>query len=225
MTIKAVVFDLDDTLYDELDYIRSGLRIVAEYLTERFNWSLNDLNRQLLQSLEVSRNHVVDRVLTQKGVWSECLMRDCDKVYREHIPNIRLSHHTKRLLKRISKDYALFVVTAGDVEVQKNKLDVLGLSMSSNFEGFYSIDKSASDYHKSLQSSIKSIANLTACRYENMVYISNQYNEDFSIIQELGIITIILQDSTADINLFENIEPADYSAASLEAAISLVSEI
>ncbi len=31
MPIKAVVFDLDDTLYPEKDYVMSGFSAVAEY--------------------------------------------------------------------------------------------------------------------------------------------------------------------------------------------------
>ena len=34
MMIKVVIFDLDDTIYDEIDYCRSGLRAVAEFLAE-----------------------------------------------------------------------------------------------------------------------------------------------------------------------------------------------
>ena len=32
LTIQAVVFDLDDTLYPERDYVRSGYRVVARHL-------------------------------------------------------------------------------------------------------------------------------------------------------------------------------------------------
>ena len=32
--IKAVVFDLDDTLYDEIDYCRSGFAAVADSLAK-----------------------------------------------------------------------------------------------------------------------------------------------------------------------------------------------
>jgi len=33
--IKTVVFDLDDTLYDEIDYCKSGFAVVAEFLANR----------------------------------------------------------------------------------------------------------------------------------------------------------------------------------------------
>ncbi len=32
--LKAVVFDLDDTLYREYDYVKSGFHAVADYLEE-----------------------------------------------------------------------------------------------------------------------------------------------------------------------------------------------
>jgi len=33
--ITTVIFDLDDTLYDEIDYCRSGFASVAEFLAYR----------------------------------------------------------------------------------------------------------------------------------------------------------------------------------------------
>ena len=34
--IEAVIFDMDDTLFAELDYCRSGFKAVAKYLPEKF---------------------------------------------------------------------------------------------------------------------------------------------------------------------------------------------
>ncbi len=36
-SIRAVVFDMDDTLYDEMTFVQSGFRSVAQYLSTRFN--------------------------------------------------------------------------------------------------------------------------------------------------------------------------------------------
>ena len=35
--IKVVIFDLDDTLIAEKEYIKSGYREVARYLSEKYN--------------------------------------------------------------------------------------------------------------------------------------------------------------------------------------------
>ena len=32
--ITTVIFDMDDTLYDEIDYCKSGFRAVAEFLAD-----------------------------------------------------------------------------------------------------------------------------------------------------------------------------------------------
>ena len=34
---EAVLFDLDDTLYPEVDYVRSGFTVVAKFLSEKIN--------------------------------------------------------------------------------------------------------------------------------------------------------------------------------------------
>ena len=33
--LETVIFDLDDTLYDEIDYCRSGFEAVADFLAEQ----------------------------------------------------------------------------------------------------------------------------------------------------------------------------------------------
>ena len=46
-----IVFDLDDTLYDERTYVMSGFAAVAEMLHDRFGWpvaaSLGFMKREL----------------------------------------------------------------------------------------------------------------------------------------------------------------------------------
>lgn len=36
MTIKAIVFDMDDTLYEERQYVISGFKAVDQYVIEQF---------------------------------------------------------------------------------------------------------------------------------------------------------------------------------------------
>ena len=37
--LKAIVFDLDDTLYPEMEFVMSGFRAVAKYLAKKYKLS------------------------------------------------------------------------------------------------------------------------------------------------------------------------------------------
>jgi len=37
MPIRALLFDLDDTLYDEKQFVRSGFKEVAKFIDDKFN--------------------------------------------------------------------------------------------------------------------------------------------------------------------------------------------
>ena len=49
MRVEAVIFDLDNTLYDEKQYVKSGFIAVSEYMANKFELDKNHLNRLLLQ--------------------------------------------------------------------------------------------------------------------------------------------------------------------------------
>ncbi|MEL0036850.1 MAG: hypothetical protein VW882_10695, partial [Gammaproteobacteria bacterium] len=71
MKVKVIVFDLDDTLFDELDYVRSGLLHVSEYLSTVLDATVEQLYQELLKSLAVARSHIFDRVLKIHNSWTE----------------------------------------------------------------------------------------------------------------------------------------------------------
>lgn len=190
MTIKVIVFDLDDTLFDELDYVRSGLRHTAAVLAEKFRWDPEDTERQLITSLGVSRDNIFDRVLTQKGVLSDELVKFCVETYRSHWPNIRLSNRVKRQLKQLAENYPLYIVTDGHGGVQKTKLEVLGLLNSDFIKFCYATDDWGQDFVKPSPKCFFDIAEKEACQPGEIVYIADNPDKDFVGIKPEGFRTV-----------------------------------
>jgi putative hydrolase of the HAD superfamily len=61
---RIVVFDLDDTLYPEIEYVRSGFRAVAFELEARFDVHAEEAFALLWRALQVhGRGKTFDRVL------------------------------------------------------------------------------------------------------------------------------------------------------------------
>ena len=190
MKIKVIVFDLDDTLYDELDYVRSGLTHTAGVLAAKQGWDYAELRRALLASLQVSRSHIFDRVLEQKGAHSQALVDFCVTTYRQHKPEIRLAHKVKELLKILAISYPLYIVTDGHAGVQNNKLSVLGLSGSPVIRRCFATYELGPEYAKPSPKCFQMIADAEQCRPSEIVYIADNPDKDFVGIKPLGFRTI-----------------------------------
>lgn len=130
MTVPLVVaFDLDDTLYPELDFVRSGFQSVARYVAELSGESWLALYQELLQSLEVDgRGRQFDVILATRGL-AHVTVSDLVNLYRTHDPSLQLPESSSRALAEIRKaGHLVFVVTDGDPGVQRAKIGALGLS-------------------------------------------------------------------------------------------------
>ncbi|HKR55780.1 MAG TPA: HAD family hydrolase [Gemmatimonadales bacterium] len=120
---RLVVFDLDDTLYLERDYVRSGLREVGRKLGKR---AFLKTAWRLFEAGE--RKRIIDRALEEIGVTPSLkLIRSLVARYRSHIPRVRLCPDARRFLARPPEGVAIAVITDGRVRTQGAKLKALGI--------------------------------------------------------------------------------------------------
>lgn len=127
--IQVVVFDLDDTLFAERDYVRSGYQAVCEHLAGRgridarqgldFLWS-RFLSGQTGGALE-ALSEAFDLKLTPADI------QELVRVYREHAPRIEPYDGVSELLGRLHADYRLGLLTDGYQPAQTLKLAALRL--------------------------------------------------------------------------------------------------
>ncbi len=117
--IRGVIFDLDDTLYPEKDYVISGYRAIAEYLGDI---SLADkMWRYFTES-----KPAIDEVLRDLGRSDE---KDrCIAIYREHLPAISLYDGALELIDNLkSAGIKVGIITDGREFSQGQKITALGL--------------------------------------------------------------------------------------------------
>lgn len=127
---KALIIDLDDTLYDERDYVLSGFRAVAGEIARRFPGSDADgLYGGMVAELDAhGRGKVFDRALEQAGVDAGPeLVRALVEAYRDHRPQIALWPGVADALASLARDYRTAVVTDGLSQMQRRKVDALGV--------------------------------------------------------------------------------------------------
>lgn len=125
--IRALIFDLDDTLYEEMQFVRSGFRAVSHYVSDAYTVDKNVVYQMLLEVLaNQGRGKVFDVVLKRLGLYKKSSISEMVKAYRAHEPAISPYPDVKPVLTMLRDNgYKLGLITDGDVNVQKNKLRAL----------------------------------------------------------------------------------------------------
>ena len=118
--LKGIIFDLDDTLYPEKDYVKSGYSQVARLFP-----TIPDAADQLWQYFQTGKP-AIDVFL--QAIGQENRKEECVKLYRNHLPDIKLYKEIKPLLLKLkSQGVKLGLITDGRPEGQRNKIKALGL--------------------------------------------------------------------------------------------------
>ena len=98
MQNKVVVFDLEDTIYKEVDFLKSGYHAVANYLTQICG--VRDMYQDMWNAYLAGVEDVFQKVL------DDCRLT-IDKtalidIYRYHQPQIGLDSDTKKVLQQLA---------------------------------------------------------------------------------------------------------------------------
>lgn len=214
--MKVIVFDLDDTLYEEKSFVYSGYQAVSRFLKVAHP-ELPESTEELFQWMAASfendgRDQLFDRLLRAKKIYSKKLLKECLSVYRLHKPNIILPRQTANCLAQL-RDYPLYVVTDGNKIVQKNKLEALGLFRLMKY--CYITHRYGICHAKPSPYCFLDIAEKEQARAEEIVYIGDNPKKDFIGIRPLGFRTIrVLTGCYRDLKLDKTHE-AELSIATL----------
>jgi putative hydrolase of the HAD superfamily len=183
----VIVFDLDDTLYDETTYVKSGFKAVAAYLAKQFNLPEKKLFSQLTEELENGRGSIFDSVLKIHGIYSKALVKKCVVAYRFHTPEIKLSESGKKCLERL-KNHPLYIVTDGNKIVQHHKIKALGVDKK--VTAYYITHRFGVHNAKPSPHCFLKICEREKTTPEHVVYIADNVSKDFVGIRPLGFKTV-----------------------------------
>lgn len=125
--IRTVVFDVDDTLYLERNYVRSGFHAVDDWLNGRTHAKgFADQAWALFES--GCRGDIFNRALAASGVEHDAaLVGAMVEQYRLHVPQISLAADAVAVLGRLAHRYRCAAITDGPVDSQRAKVKALGL--------------------------------------------------------------------------------------------------
>lgn len=119
-----IVFDLDDTIYKEIDYVESAFNYINNYIKLRFKLDLSTDIKNCINN-NLGFYDLISQKINKKDFSIDTFL----ELYRFHYPKISLSKETSLFLnKLISKNIGFSVITDGRSISQRNKLHALGLT-------------------------------------------------------------------------------------------------
>ena len=183
----VVIFDLDDTLYEELTFVKSGFKAVAEFLAPILASSPEKLLTELMERLEKGRGSIFDDVLLNHGQQSKRLVAQCLTIYRLHQPVIQLYPDASQCLERL-QNHSLYIVTDGNKIVQANKAKALGVL--NKVKKVFITHRYGVKNAKPSVYCFEKIRQLEKTVPENMVYVGDNPSKDFVGLKPLGFKTV-----------------------------------
>jgi len=184
-----LVFDLDDTLYKEIDFLKSAYKHIAFILEEEIGDYIYEEMFELYQSGEV-----VFDVIKEKYKF-EMSIKDIVSEYRYHGPMINMDDATESFLTILKHHKVkMGIITDGRSESQRNKLNSLGI-----LEWFEDII--ISEEFGSEKPSIENFKHYES-KFEgfSFYYFGDNFTKDFVSPNKLGWQTIGLLDQGENIH-------------------------
>jgi putative hydrolase of the HAD superfamily len=206
--LQAIIFDLDDTLYSERDYVLSGFQAVADWAA--INLGIEAVKGYITLTnlyFEGVRNNTFDRWLTLHEIDRSDLVPTLLNVYRQHTPKIEPFPEIIEILKTLAGSYKIGLVSDGYLAVQQRKWSALGLDVF--FDAVVFSDSLGRDNWKPSTAPFKLVLEQLDSLPEFSVYIGDNPRKDFFGARQLGMQTIWFKRAIAE---YGNLEPpgADY---------------
>ena len=188
--VKVVLFDLDDTLISEDQYIKSGYGHISKVFAQRYGIPREQTEQELYYLYLKDAKNVFNRFLEGKGIpYTPLDIKEFVEEYRNHIPKI--SYYEDVLLtvsKLKQKGIRIGVISDGYLSTQKKKADVLQLY--DIFEKVIFTDKLGKEYWKPSPKAFEIMKEFFDVGYEEMMYVGDNPAKDFYIKELLSINTV-----------------------------------
>lgn len=195
--LKAVLFDLDDTLYRERDFVDQSFRnvatVMAKYLSAKRTLcdnapgeSAEELFGQMIELMEQEgRGEIFNRLCERYDV--DIPVEELVRIYRETKPVLSLYPDGEEFLTRLEKKgIKTGLITDGNVQVQYNKIRALGLDRR--------LDVVLASYDLGLRKPDPGVyvycLEKLGCLPEEAVYIGDNPLKDFIGARKLGMKTV-----------------------------------
>lgn len=182
----CAVFDIDDTLYLERDYVRSGFESTGIW-ADKWLGCEDFAERCWKHFIDGHRGSIFNQVIQElQGSPNPELVSTLVEIYRTHLPTISLAEDAMEALRSISLIAPIAVISDGPLASQSQKANVLGLSRFASpvlLTGIF-----GSEFRKPHPRSFQYVQQAHSARV--YFYIADNPRKDFTAPKQLGWVTV-----------------------------------
>jgi putative hydrolase of the HAD superfamily len=173
---ECIVFDLDDTLYLERDYVRSGFQAVDNWMAQHGVRGFGNRSWELFELGQ--RGDIFDRVLSEYGInSSRSAIEQLVAVYRCHEPAINLLKDAHKALEFFYGKVKLALITDGPLEMQERK--ICALNLGPMFDVVVMTGSWGPEYYKPHARSFLEVEEQLKVKKQHCAYIADNPAKDF----------------------------------------------
>ena len=184
------VFDLDDTLFKEIDYVHSAFNAILTFLKDHKNIDLTN-SIQWRTDFKIG---LIDHLISIPGISQKCTKEELLDLYRHHPPSIQLSVEMMNFLNEVKTSFhTVGIITDGRSKTQRNKISALRIQWISDViiseeTGFSKPDQRCYDFFEKKYPK------------KNFIYLADNPSKDFITANKKGWYTIGLKDDGRNIH-------------------------
>ena len=200
--MRVICFDLDDTLYKEIDYLKSAYREIAEYAAGYCIGCSDSVNILAIKAynrmLDAYREGLNAFEELNKFLGLNLTVSNYLYIYRNHKPKIALSENVVQTLDAL-KDQGVRIglITDGRSIQQRSKIEALGLSRWIEEENIVISEEFGSE-KPALVNYAYFMKRYPECH--DFTYVGDNLKKDFIAPNALGWQTICLKDDGRNIH-------------------------
>lgn len=183
-TYTTIGFDMDGTLYDEYLFIKQAYLEISTYVTSLYpSISFDQLYKWLLArwfEKGSSYPYIFSEGLQLfVGESTNSIIKNCVEIYRNMKPELQLLDTVEELLNEFKKNNKqLFLITDGNVKLQKAKYEALCLQNWFSTENSVFTGQHGSTYHKPNVSGLNFITCLQETSPKEVLYLGDRVMDE-----------------------------------------------
>lgn len=174
---RGLIFDLDDTLYLERDFVFSGFAAVGEWWRQKTGQA--DFAARCARIFDAgNRGQIFDLALADVGSGpNPQLVARLVAVYREHQPSISLASDVVQFFSNLRGDEFVGIITDGPASTQRAKIKALGLDRQAHL--ILCTDAWGIAYRKPHPRAFEAVENASRLPASRLTYVADNATKDF----------------------------------------------
>ncbi len=223
LNVKCVIFDLDDTLYPQIEFDMGCLESAAGYISELCGESPNEILSvitEIISDKGIEYRKIFDDLFEKINFDGMRYIKEILNHYWSAVPKISLFPNTGYILDYLKKKYFLGLITDGYVNIQKYKINALDIS--DYFDRIYFTDSYGVENRKPSKYVFDIFLKETELLPEDCVYVGNDPRKDFIPARLTGMHTVRIRQGSLSEMILSGEYEADYTVDDISRLKNLI---